>query len=244
MKPFAVMNLDQRYGLEVLEAGLAAAKICRWGYDASTRTRPQQSPYRWGSADNNATAVNSAEVIGKQLVGKKAEFGGDDVNGQTRKFGVVYRRIDRATSSCTSNFSSYGGKVDRDGDDPDRATRRGAGRGADDRHADEERGRHHHRAVHRLPPDVQALMETRDQAGLLPRVVLHRRVRTRTSGSWPATTRRAGDSTRSGSRSSIRRRSPTRTRPDVPQTDVRQVVLGCWPPGRPARATASRSSGC
>src|SRR5436190_17977622 len=89
MKPFAVMNLISGEGLKVLEAGLAQAKIMSWGYDASYEDSAKQSPYRWGSADNNATAVNSAEVIGKQLVGKKAEFGGKDVAAQTRKIGVV-----------------------------------------------------------------------------------------------------------------------------------------------------------
>jgi hypothetical protein len=42
------------------------------------------------SADFQAPAINSAEVLGKQLVGKKAEFGGDAVKNQTRKLGVVF----------------------------------------------------------------------------------------------------------------------------------------------------------
>jgi hypothetical protein len=89
MKPFAVINEISGEDLEVLEAGLAAAKIVSWGYSASYEDSAKQSPYRWGSADNNATAINSAEVLGKQLVGKKAEFGGRDVASETREIGVV-----------------------------------------------------------------------------------------------------------------------------------------------------------
>lgn len=89
LKPFAVANAISGQNLEVLEAGLAAAKIVTWGYTATYEDSAKQSPYRWGSADNNATAVNSAEVLGKQLLGKKAEFGGDDVVGRVREIGVV-----------------------------------------------------------------------------------------------------------------------------------------------------------
>jgi hypothetical protein len=108
MKPFAVMNLIN--GLKVLEAGLAAAKIMSWGYDATYEDSAKQSPYRWGSADDNATAVNSAEVIGKQLAGKKAEFGGEEVAGQTRKIGVVTNgSINEQVFA--KQLQRYGGKV-------------------------------------------------------------------------------------------------------------------------------------
>jgi hypothetical protein len=110
MKPFAVMNLISGQDLEVLEAGLAQAKILSWGYDASYEDSAKQSPYRWGSADNNATAINSAEVIGKQLVGKKAEFGGQDVAAQTRTFGVVSDgSID--DDLFVEHFGTFGGRV-------------------------------------------------------------------------------------------------------------------------------------
>jgi hypothetical protein len=117
MKPFAAMNLISGQSLKVLEAGLAAAKILSWGYDASYEDSAKQSPYRWGSADNNATAVNSAEVIGKQLAGKKAEFGGGDVTGQTRKFGVV---TDGSIKEAifAQQLQRYGGKVTQTGELP------------------------------------------------------------------------------------------------------------------------------
>ena len=110
MKPFAVMNLISGFDLKVLESGLAAAKIVTQGYSASYADSAKVSPYLWGSADNNATAINSAEVLGKQLVGKKAEFAGKDVAGQTRKFGVVSDgTID--DSLFTDHFRDFGGKV-------------------------------------------------------------------------------------------------------------------------------------
>ena len=110
MKPFAVANLISGQNLKVLETGLAAAKILTQGYSASYADSAKQSPYLWGSADNNATAINSAEVLGKQLVGKKAEFGGDDVAGQTRKIGVVSDgSIDDAL--FVDAFREFGGKV-------------------------------------------------------------------------------------------------------------------------------------
>jgi hypothetical protein len=117
MKPFAVMNLISGEGLKVLEAGLATAKIMSWGYDASYEDSAKQSPYRWGSADNSATAVNSAEVIGKQLAGKKAEFGGGDVVSQARKIGVVTDGSIRE-EIFARQLQRYGGKVAASGELP------------------------------------------------------------------------------------------------------------------------------
>ena len=90
MEPFAAAMISSTEEKEVLESELAAAGIVTWGYTASYDESAQQSPYRWGSADNDATAINTAEVLGKQLAGEEAEHGGDDVNGQVRKFGVVH----------------------------------------------------------------------------------------------------------------------------------------------------------
>jgi hypothetical protein len=110
MKPFAVNILISGFNLKVLETGLASAKILTWGYTSSYADSAKASPYLWGSADNNATAINSAEVLGKQLVGKKAEFAGKDVAGQTRKLGVVSDgSID--DSLFADHLRSFGGKV-------------------------------------------------------------------------------------------------------------------------------------
>ena len=78
MKPFAVFHLIVA-GLDVLETELAKAKIPVMGYSTTATKANLQAPYRWGSSDAQSSAINSAEVIGKQLVGKKAEYAGDDV---------------------------------------------------------------------------------------------------------------------------------------------------------------------
>ena len=89
-KPFAVVNFVG-VGLDILEGELAKSKILVWGSATTSQKALAAAPYRWGLSDAQAAAVNSAEVIGKQLVAKKAEFAGsDDLKTQTRKFGVVY----------------------------------------------------------------------------------------------------------------------------------------------------------
>ena len=89
MKPFAVMDVVPA-GLDVLDAELANSDILTFGYATSFSEALQQAPYRWGHSDTQANASNAAEVIGKHLAKKKAEFGGDEVADQTRKFGLVY----------------------------------------------------------------------------------------------------------------------------------------------------------
>jgi hypothetical protein len=110
MKPFAVFEVTVK-GLDTLEAELAKAKIPVIGFATTSSKANEQAPYRWGLSDAQSSAINSAEVIGKQLVGKKAQYGGDDVKGQTRKFGVVYidNLIDYA--QFQSFFKKYGGQV-------------------------------------------------------------------------------------------------------------------------------------
>ena len=88
-KPFAVINLVTS-GLDVLDADVAKAEILVWGSATTTEKALSQAPYRWGLSDTQAVAVNAAEVIGQQLAGKKAEFAGDALKQQKRKFGAVY----------------------------------------------------------------------------------------------------------------------------------------------------------
>ncbi len=89
MKPFAVMNFDS-YGGDVLMSQLAQEKILVNGFLTSKGESESLAPYRWmAGIDADAAATSAAEAIGKNLVGKKAEFGGDDVKDQTRKFGLV-----------------------------------------------------------------------------------------------------------------------------------------------------------
>jgi hypothetical protein len=90
LEPFAVVDLITT-GLDVLDAEIAKAKILVWGAATTTEKALAQAPYRWGLSDAQASAINTAEVIGKQLVGKKAKFAGsDDLRGRTRRFGAVF----------------------------------------------------------------------------------------------------------------------------------------------------------
>jgi hypothetical protein len=110
MKPFAVFHLIVA-GLDVLETELAKAHIPTMGYSTTATKANLQAPYRWGLSDAQSSAINSAEVIGKQLVGKKAVYGGDDVKNKTRKFGVVYIPTLVDYKSFQSFFKKYGGTI-------------------------------------------------------------------------------------------------------------------------------------
>src|SRR5262245_37551480 len=111
LKPFAVIMNAQPPSGDVLESGLAGAKIPVMGFAATTERMTEQAPYRWNSSDTQAAAVNAAEVIGKQLVGKKAQYGGDDVKSQTRKFGIVYYSATMDFKGLTDSLAKYGGKI-------------------------------------------------------------------------------------------------------------------------------------
>jgi len=111
MKPFAVLNLDS-FGLDTLVTSLAKAKILVNSYSTSPAEAAAVAPYRWGAnPDANAAGANSAEVIGKTLVGKKAEFGGDDVKDQTRKFGLVTIDGDLDIKSFKDSLGKYKGTI-------------------------------------------------------------------------------------------------------------------------------------
>jgi hypothetical protein len=88
MKPFAAVDLFTA-GLLTLEAELARAKIVTFGTATTAKQALAQAPYRWGTTDGQATAVNAAAVLGKQLANKKAAFAGDALQGRTRVFGAV-----------------------------------------------------------------------------------------------------------------------------------------------------------
>ena len=110
MKPFAVINFDT-YGLDVLATALAKDKILVQTYSTSTAESAAVAPYRWGGgSDVDAAAANSAEVLGKMLAGKKAQYGGDDVKDQTRKFGMVMVDDLIDVDAFKKILSQYGGK--------------------------------------------------------------------------------------------------------------------------------------
>ena len=142
---------------------MAKAKILVFGYATTAKKALAQAPYRWGLTDSQAIAVNSAEVLGKQLVGKKAQFGGDDVKTQTRTFGAVYmdgtdrhRRVQDQLQKYHASLAadaSYLANGSPRGDTTERA-------GAGARHRDEVEagGRDDRRALHRVAMTA-ALME-------------------------------------------------------------------------------------
>jgi len=110
MKPFAVFHTIVK-GLDIFETELAKAKIPVLGYSTTATKANLQAPYRWGLSDAQSSAINSAEVIGKQLLGKKAQYGGDDVKSKTRKFGVVYIKTLVDYPKFEANFKKYGGTI-------------------------------------------------------------------------------------------------------------------------------------
>jgi hypothetical protein len=110
LKPFAVMDVVPA-GLDVLDAELANSKIVTFGYATSFSEALQQAPYRWGHSDTQANASNAAEVIGKQLAKKKAEFAGDDLKGQTRKFGLLYVDDILDVDQFNKTMTQYGAQV-------------------------------------------------------------------------------------------------------------------------------------
>ncbi len=110
-KPFAAIHFVVT-GLDVFEAEMANAKVMSWGYATTTEKALAQAPYRWGQSDAQAGAINAAEVVGKQLVGKKAEYAGsDDVKRQTRTFGIVYVPTLLDIDGFDDEFAKYKGKV-------------------------------------------------------------------------------------------------------------------------------------
>jgi hypothetical protein len=111
-KPFAVIDT---VNLFVTDSELAKQKIIVIGGAAPNRTAIAQAPYRWPiSIDSDATAVLGAELVGKTLVGKKAEFAGSpDLQSKTRVFGTV--RPDDSTapdySAAFAELKKRGGKL-------------------------------------------------------------------------------------------------------------------------------------
>ena len=110
-RPFAVINLVPA-GLDVLDAEMANAKILVFGYSTTTKKALAQAPFRWGLADAQATAVNTAEVVGKQLASKKAQFAGSDaIKAQRRTFGTVYIENLIDIAQYTRDFEGFGGSL-------------------------------------------------------------------------------------------------------------------------------------
>ena len=93
MKPFAVLDAGTRDPRDLRHRDGA-------GEDPGVlalrrRGGPlEQAPYRWGQQDPVAGSMNAAEFIGKQLVGKKAQYAGDTaMHDKTRVFGLVRSEV-------------------------------------------------------------------------------------------------------------------------------------------------------
>ena len=88
-KPFLVA--DGTYTAHnVFETEIAKAKVVVYGGGATGEARRAQAPYRQGGGGSSDATANLTEFVGKQLVGKKAQWAGDtSLQQQTRKFGVV-----------------------------------------------------------------------------------------------------------------------------------------------------------
>ena len=175
--PFAVVNFVPA-GLDVFDAEMAKAKILVFGYATTAKKALAQAPYRWGLTDVQANAVNAAEVLGKQLVGKKAQFGGDDVKTADPHVRCgLHRRHDRHRAIQDRPAEVQGHPRGRRELPRQRVAARRcdnrAGAGAGHRDQAEAGRRDDGRALHRRRHDHRAHGE-RDEAGVVAGVVLHR----------------------------------------------------------------------
>jgi hypothetical protein len=110
-KPFAALDATFN-GLNVFATEIAKAKIPVWSFDTSLEATLEQAPYRWGQTDTTAGAINAAEFVGKQLVGKKAEHAGSpDLQGQTRKIGMVFGSNVTDKDTLNKALASNGVKI-------------------------------------------------------------------------------------------------------------------------------------
>src|SRR5262249_42266215 len=108
-KPFAVFVASASASYPVFEGEIAKAKVPVFGAGASLEATQSQAPYRWGQADVNAAAMNVSEFVGKQLVGKEAEYAGDDATKKaTRKFGVIYNNTQIDEKLLMATAKKYG----------------------------------------------------------------------------------------------------------------------------------------
>jgi hypothetical protein len=110
LKPFALIDATV-IGLDVVEASVAQDGIMVNGYAGSTEKALKQAPYRWGQADSQASAINAAEFAGKQLVGKRAQWAGDEsFRSKPRAFAAIYTQGVIDIDQFDEEFSKYEGR--------------------------------------------------------------------------------------------------------------------------------------
>ncbi len=190
MKPFAVLDAGTT-DLAIFDTAMVRAKIPVFSLYVGVAATLEQAPYRWGQQDPVAGSMNAAEFIGKQLVGKKAQYAGDTaMHDKTRVFGIVRSEVididffNEAAKKYgvkvapNANFSYAGSERGR------RRSRDRAGERADrDRQA--EVGRSHLGHPPRRRPDGRSADEAGDGAGVSPRVDLRGRPEHRLPGAGP-----------------------------------------------------------
>ena len=80
-------------------------------FSVSPEESAAQAPYRWGGNDPDAASMASAEVIGKNLVGKKAQYAGGALKGTTRKLGLVLIKDNIDESLFEKTLGKYKGTI-------------------------------------------------------------------------------------------------------------------------------------
>ena len=108
MKPFAVVN-TYNAGYGIMAADLAKAKILVYDAETGKDDFTAFAPFLWGSNEPQVAAINVSEILGKQLVGKKAEYAGDAIKTQPRKFGLVSKDGDIDVAGLKEAFGEYKG---------------------------------------------------------------------------------------------------------------------------------------
>ena len=91
LEPFAVLggpNLTEAFA-ETLAANEVLCISCTPGQ--TTEWYEERGPYVWDVQKNsNQSSLMAAEYVGKRLADGDAEFGGDEVRDQPRRFGLIY----------------------------------------------------------------------------------------------------------------------------------------------------------
>ena len=230
-EPFIVLDITSS-GQRTMASTLAADKYIVHSYGTTTDDTLTQAPYRWARSAQEPFALAAAQFVGRQLVGRKVEYAGDEsMHSKPRTFGVVYADtidIDQFVDTVERNKGKlavppmgYASSGSTTGDAETAAqfapTMISAPEGLGRRPA--------------CPPDADVAM-----GAALTKQATKRRTATRSGSrpgsstrprvSWPAppTTRTSG-ATRSG--------SPTSTRTTTPAACPARVVLG------PERRTSS-----
>jgi hypothetical protein len=89
-EPFIVLDITSS-GQRTMASTLAADKYIVHSYGTTTDDTLTQAPYRWAQSTQEPFALAAAQFVGRQLVGRKVEYAGDDsMHSKPRTFGVVY----------------------------------------------------------------------------------------------------------------------------------------------------------